>query len=298
MPHIDGMRVLVVRRRPSGRPGDRARPRRSRRRRRHQLPLSSAPRPRPWAGSGARAALRRARGRGRATRRRWRPWSNGRPRAGRPRHRTSTAPRGGSCPCSPQDVDEELWDAAFDSTAKGFFFAAQAAARQMLPGAGVIVAITDVAGLQPWPLFAPHGAAKAAQIHLVKTLALAWGRTGIRVCGVAPGPVLMPDGVRGDNEETALGATARPPTCATRSASASSRTSSPARTSSSTAAASSGPRLDGPGDAAVDADVLAGDVGGPVGGEEARSARRPPRPSRSGPSGSARGTPRSPAGCR
>ena len=38
-------------------------------------------------------------------------------------------------------------------------------------GGGVIVAITDVAGLQPWARFAPHGAAKAAQIHLVKSLA-------------------------------------------------------------------------------------------------------------------------------
>ena len=100
----------------------------------------------------------------------------------------------------------------------------------MLPGGGVIVAITDVAGLQPWPLFAAHGAAKAALIHLVKTLALAWGRDRIRVCGVAPGPVLMPDGVRGDAEETALGHHGTPPTSATRCGSASSLTSRPART--------------------------------------------------------------------
>jgi NAD(P)-dependent dehydrogenase (short-subunit alcohol dehydrogenase family) len=71
-------------------------------------------------------------------------------------------------------------------------------------GGGVIVAITDVAGIQPWPRFAAHGAAKAAQIHLVKCLAADWGRDNVRVCGVAPGPVLMPDGVRGDGEETVL----------------------------------------------------------------------------------------------
>ena len=69
----------------------------------------------------------------------------------------------------------------------------------------MIVAITDVAGLQPWPRFAPHGAAKAAQIHLVKCLAAAWGRDGIRVCGVAPGPVLMPEGIAGNPDETVLG---------------------------------------------------------------------------------------------
>jgi NAD(P)-dependent dehydrogenase (short-subunit alcohol dehydrogenase family) len=113
-------------------------------------------------------------------------------------------PSGGFVPRQPQAIDEELWDAAIDTTAKGFFFAAQAAREQLLPDGGVIVAITDVAGLQAWPMFAAHGAAKAAQIHLVKTLALAWGPEGIRVCGVAPGPVLMPDGVAGNNEETAL----------------------------------------------------------------------------------------------
>lgn len=115
-------------------------------------------------------------------------------------------PSGGFVPRAPADVDEQLWDEAVDSTAKGFFFAAQACHRLMAAaGGGVIVALTDVAGLQPWPAFAPHCAAKAAEVHLVKTLALAWGRDGVRVCGVAPGPVLLPDGVRGAGEETALG---------------------------------------------------------------------------------------------
>lgn len=111
---------------------------------------------------------------------------------------------GGFVPRKPAEVDEALWDSAMDATAKGFFFAAQAAHRQM-PDGGVIVAITDVAGLQPWPAFASHGAAKAAMIYLVKALALAWGRDGLRVCGVAPGPVLMPDGIAGNPDETALG---------------------------------------------------------------------------------------------
>jgi pteridine reductase len=115
-------------------------------------------------------------------------------------------PSAGFEPRDAADVDEALWDAAMDSTAKGFMFAAQAAQRVMAPaGGGVIVAITDVAGLQPWPRFAPHAAAKAAQIHLVKCLAAAWGRDGIRVCGVAPGPVLMPEGIAGNPDETVLG---------------------------------------------------------------------------------------------
>jgi pteridine reductase len=116
------------------------------------------------------------------------------------------APSGGFVPRDPAEVDERLWDVALDSTAKGFMFGAQAAHRAMRgTGGGVIIAITDVAGLQPWPKFAAHGAAKAAQMYLIKALASAWGRDAVRVCGVAPGPVLMPEGVSGDSEETALG---------------------------------------------------------------------------------------------
>ena len=57
----------------------------------------------------------------------------------------------------------------------------------------MIVAITDYLGLQPWTAFAAHGAAKAAQIHLVKELARAWAADGVRICGVAPGPVDLED---------------------------------------------------------------------------------------------------------
>jgi pteridine reductase len=114
-------------------------------------------------------------------------------------------PSGGFVPTPPEAIDEALFDQAVLSTTKGFLFAAQAAHRRMRGVGGVIIAVNDVAAFQPWPMFAAHGAAKAAQAHLVKCLALAWGGAGVRVCGVAPGPVLMPDGVRGQGEETALG---------------------------------------------------------------------------------------------
>ena len=99
-------------------------------------------------------------------------------------------------PRPPEAVDEASWDASLDTIAKGFFFTAVAARRSFLAGkaaGGVIVAITDYLGLQPWTAFAAHGAAKAAQIHLVKELARAWAVDGVRVCGVAPGPVDLGD---------------------------------------------------------------------------------------------------------
>jgi NAD(P)-dependent dehydrogenase (short-subunit alcohol dehydrogenase family) len=108
-------------------------------------------------------------------------------------------------PLQPQEIDEPAWNASLDTIAKGFFFTA-CAAHERLAAGGVIVAITDYLGLQPWATFAAHSAAKAAQIHLVKILARAWAPDGVRVCGVAPGPVDLEDD---EHREATLRAAAR-----------------------------------------------------------------------------------------
>jgi pteridine reductase len=105
-----------------------------------------------------------------------------------------------------EDVDEADWDAAFGATAKGSFFVTQAAAPYLRSSElGLVVMIEDVAAYQPWPSFAPHSAAKAAQAMLTRVLARALAPE-IRVCGVAPGPVAVD---RGQEErraaETLLG---------------------------------------------------------------------------------------------
>jgi NAD(P)-dependent dehydrogenase (short-subunit alcohol dehydrogenase family) len=93
-----------------------------------------------------------------------------------------------------EEVSEELWDAAFGATAKGSFFVAQAAAPYLRASElGLLVLVEDVAGYQPWPSFAPHCAAKAAQAMLTRVLARALA-PGVRVCGVAPGPVAVSPG--------------------------------------------------------------------------------------------------------
>ena len=65
--------------------------------------------------------------------------------------------------------------------------------------------IEDVAAYQPWPSFAAHCAAKAAQAMLTRVLARALAPE-VRVCGVAPGPVAVEPG-REDRRaaETLLG---------------------------------------------------------------------------------------------
>ena len=91
-------------------------------------------------------------------------------------------------PRSVEEVSEEDWDAAFGATAKGSFFVAQAAAPHLRGSElGLLVLVEDVAAYQPWPSFAPHCAAKAAQAMLTRVLARALA-PDVRVCGVAPGP--------------------------------------------------------------------------------------------------------------
>jgi len=91
------------------------------------------------------------------------------------------------------ELGEDDWDAAFGATAKGSFFVTQAAAAHLRDSRGVVVMIEDVAAYQPWPSFAAHCAAKAAQAMLTRVLARALAPE-VRVCGVAPGPVAVDPG--------------------------------------------------------------------------------------------------------
>jgi pteridine reductase len=97
----------------------------------------------------------------------------------------------GFAPKPVAEVTEEDWDAALGATAKGAFFVVQAAAPHLARARGAVVMIEDVAGHQPWPLFGPHCAAKAAQAMLTRVFARALAPE-VRVCGVAPGNVVVP----------------------------------------------------------------------------------------------------------
>ena len=96
-------------------------------------------------------------------------------------------------PRAVDEVTEADWDAALGATAKGSFFVSQAAAPHLRESRGVVIMIEDVAAYQPWPSFAAHCAAKAAQAMLTRVLARALAPE-VRVCGVAPGPVAVEPG--------------------------------------------------------------------------------------------------------
>ena len=99
----------------------------------------------------------------------------------------------GFAPAPVEELTEADWDAAFGATAKGSFFVTQAAAPHLRASRGCVVMIEDVAAYQPWPSFAAHCAAKAAQAMLTRVLARALAPE-IRVCGVAPGSVAVEPG--------------------------------------------------------------------------------------------------------
>jgi pteridine reductase len=110
-----------------------------------------------------------------------------------------------------EDVSEEDVDRALGATVKGSFFVTQAAAPHLRASRGLVVMLEDVAAYQPWPSFAAHCAAKAAQAMLTRTLAKALA-PDVRVCGIAPGPVALEPG---DDEgrraaETVLGRVGSP----------------------------------------------------------------------------------------
>lgn len=90
------------------------------------------------------------------------------------------------------ETTSELWDEVFALNVRAPFLIAQAAAPHLRDG-GSIVNIADLAGIQAWPSYIAHGTAKAALIHLTRTLARALGPR-VRANAVAPGAVLLPAG--------------------------------------------------------------------------------------------------------
>jgi pteridine reductase len=96
-----------------------------------------------------------------------------------------------------EEAEEADVDDALGATVKGSFFVTQAAVPYLRESGGLVVMVEDVAAYQPWPSFAAHCAAKAAQAMLTRTLAKALA-PDVRVCGIAPGPVALEPG---DDEE-------------------------------------------------------------------------------------------------
>lgn len=95
-------------------------------------------------------------------------------------------------PHRPDDFDVETWERTFAVNARGTFLTCRAFGLNMAKRrSGAIVTIGSLAAIGSSPLVA-YGPSKAAVITMSENLAVAWGRQGIRVNCICPGPVRTP----------------------------------------------------------------------------------------------------------
>ena len=105
-----------------------------------------------------------------------------------------------------EDFSEADYDAVMDIDLKAQFFAAQAAARQMIAHKreGRIVNIASVAAFRALGQQAPYSMAKAGLVALTRSQAREWGRHGINANAICPGYIRTEIG--GEFWETEAGA--------------------------------------------------------------------------------------------
>ena len=87
------------------------------------------------------------------------------------------------------DTDEEFWDRVMDLSLKGYFFASQRAAKEMVRqgSGGSIVCLASIHAFRAYTDWTAYGVAKAALRRMVKGLAVDLAGTGIRANCIAPG---------------------------------------------------------------------------------------------------------------
>jgi len=89
------------------------------------------------------------------------------------------------------DIPEDEFETTFRTNVFAPFFLTQAALTYMQPG-GVILNSCSIEAFEPAEQLSPYAATKAALVSLTKSFAKNCMKSGIRVNGVAPGPVWTP----------------------------------------------------------------------------------------------------------
>jgi len=90
------------------------------------------------------------------------------------------------------DVTPEQWERIMSINIRAPFFLTQAAAPALRKVRGAIVNIADLAAFETWPAYVPHGISKSGIVHLTRSLARVLA-PDVRVNGIAPGTVLLPE---------------------------------------------------------------------------------------------------------
>jgi NAD(P)-dependent dehydrogenase (short-subunit alcohol dehydrogenase family) len=91
------------------------------------------------------------------------------------------------------DMDDENWDWSFDMNLRHAFLLSQEFGRRMVKtGGGTMVFIASASGFSGAPMHAAYGAAKAALMAWIQSIAVELGPLGVRANAVAPGVILTP----------------------------------------------------------------------------------------------------------
>lgn len=123
-------------------------------------------------------------------------------------------------PHAPEHQDADEWDRILATNLTGTFLTLQLFGQHMLAlGRGSIVTLGSITALNSSPLVA-YGPTKAGIVAMTRNFAVAWGRKGVRVNCVCPGPTRTPAAeasyARGERDpevmrrQTALGRLVRP----------------------------------------------------------------------------------------
>lgn len=101
---------------------------------------------------------------------------------------------GGSITTPSLNLSPNGWRAVIAINLDGTFFCSKAAARQFIAqkDGGCIINLSSTAGVHGSTTMLPYAASKAGIIKLTESHAGEWGRYGIRVNCIAPGPVETP----------------------------------------------------------------------------------------------------------
>jgi len=89
-----------------------------------------------------------------------------------------------------EDISINGWNTVVQINLNGVFLGCKWAGRHMLErGAGTIINLASIAGVYGSTMMSHYGASKAAVITFTRETGMAWGRRGVRVNCIAPGPV-------------------------------------------------------------------------------------------------------------
>lgn len=90
------------------------------------------------------------------------------------------------------ETSDEVWRTVMAVDVDGVFFASRSALPHLIATGGSIINTASVSGLGADFNYAAYNAAKGAIVNLTRSMAVDYGKAGVRVNAVAPGPVRTP----------------------------------------------------------------------------------------------------------